>query len=304
MTVNCTETTGNRIYKSSVFIMLFEEKEKLLELYNAVSGKHYENPEDLVINTLENAIYMSIKNDISFIIDSSLSLYEHQSTYNPNLPLRYLYYVSDIYSKMTINKNIYGRVPIRIPAPHFVIFYNGEEEAPDREYMCLSDLYITGEESPDLELKAVMLNIRPGHNPQLMEACSTLKEYSEFVEKVRNYTKVMELNTALDRAVTECIQEGILTDFLRKNRAEVIKMSLYEYDQEQHMKWLREEGYEQGHEDGKEDNLVTNIQALMKNMNISVQQAMEVLEVPKEKYKVYEEKLKNTKDKKIDKGHL
>ena len=132
MTVNCTETTGNRIYKSSVFIMLFEEKEKLLELYNAVSGKHYENPEDLVINTLENAIYMSIKNDISFIIDSSLSLYEHQSTYNPNLPLRYLYYVSDIYSKMTINKNIYGRVPIRIPAPHFVIFYNGEEEAPDR----------------------------------------------------------------------------------------------------------------------------------------------------------------------------
>ena len=170
--------------------------------------------------------------------------------------------------------------------------------------MCLSDLYITGEESPDLELKAVMLNIRPGHNPQLMEACSTLKEYSEFVEKVRNYTKVMELNTALDRAVTECIQEGILTDFLRKNRAEVIKMSLYEYDQEQHMKWLREEGYEQGHEDGKEDNLVTNIQALMKNMNISVQQAMEVLEVPKEKYKVYEEKLKNMKDKKIDKGHL
>ena len=204
---------------------------------------------------------------------------------------------------MTNNKNIYGRVPIRIPAPHFVIFYNGEE-APDREYMCLSNLYITGEESPDLELKAVMLNIRPGHNPQLMEACSTLKEYSEFVEKVRNYTKVMELNTALDRAVTECIQEGILTDFLRKNRAEVIKMSLYEYDQEQHMKWLREEGYEQGHEDGKEDNLVTNIQALMKNMNISVQQAMEVLEVPKEKYKVYEEKLKNMKDKKIDKGHL
>src|SRR5699024_3606126 len=97
--------------------------------------------------------------------------------------------------------------------------------------MCLSDLHITGEQAPDLELKAVTLHIRPRHNRQLMEACSTLKEYSEFVEKVRNYTKVMELNTALDRAVTECIQEGILTDFLRKNRAEVIKMSLHEYDQ-------------------------------------------------------------------------
>lgn len=111
----------------------------------------------------------------------------------------------------------------------------------------------------NLELKAVMLNIRPGHNPQLMEACSTLKEYSEFVEKVRGYTKTLELNMALDKAVTECIEEGILADVLRKNRAEVIKVSLYEYDQEQHMKWLREEGYEQGHEDGKEDTLVTNI---------------------------------------------
>ena len=146
----------------------------------------------------------------------------------------------------------------------------------------------------NLELKAVMLNIRPGHNPQLMEACSTLKEYSKFVEKVRDYTKTLELNMALDKAVTECIEEGILADFLRKNRAEVIKVSLYEYDQEQHMKWLREEGYEQGHEDGKEDTLVTNIRALMKNMNISVQQAMEVLEVPKEKYKIYEEKVRET----------
>lgn len=290
MTENYTEATGNRVYKSSVFIMLFEEKEKLLELYNAVSGKHYENPKELVVNTLENAIYMSIKNDISFIIDSRLSLYEHQSTYNPNLPLRYLFYVSDIYSKMTVNKNIYGRVPIPVPAPHFVIFYNGESEVPDREYMRLSDLYITEEESPNLELKAVMLNIRPGHNPQLMEACSTLKEYSKFVEKVRDYTKTLELNMALDKAVTECIEEGILADFLRKNRAEVIKVSLYEYDQEQHMKWLREEGYEQG----QEDNLVTNIKMLMKNMNMSVQQAMEVLEVPKEKYKMYEEKVRET----------
>lgn len=290
MTENYTEATGNRVYKSSIFIMLFEEKEKLLELYNAVSGKHYENPKELVVNTLENAIYMSIKNDISFIIDSRLSLYEHQSTYNPNLPLRYLFYVSDIYSKMTVNKNIYGRVPIPVPAPHFVIFYNGESEVPDREYMRLSDLYITEEESPNLELKAVMLNIRPGHNPQLMEACSTLKEYSKFVEKVRDYTKTLELNIALDKAVTECIEEGILADFLRKNRAEVIKVSLYEYDQEQHMKWLREEGYEQG----QEDNLVTNIKMLMKNMNISVQQAMEVLEVPKEKYKMYEEKVRET----------
>lgn len=102
------EVTANRTYKSSVFIMVFQEKKELLELYNAVSGKHYEDPEELEINTLDNAIYMSIKNELSFIIDSRLSLYEHQSTYNPNLPIRYLLYVADIYSKMTLHKDIYG----------------------------------------------------------------------------------------------------------------------------------------------------------------------------------------------------
>ena len=102
------EVTANRTYKSSVFIMVFQEKKELLELYNAVSGKHYEDPEKLEINTLDNAIYMSIKNDLSFIIDSRLTLYEHQSTYNPNLPIRYLLYVADIYFKMTLHKDIYG----------------------------------------------------------------------------------------------------------------------------------------------------------------------------------------------------
>ena len=102
------KVTANRTYKSSVFVMVFQEKKELLELYNAVSGKHYEDPEELETNTLDNAIYMSIKNDLSFIIDSRLSLYEHQSTYNPNLPLRCLLYVADIYSKIALHKDIYG----------------------------------------------------------------------------------------------------------------------------------------------------------------------------------------------------
>lgn len=167
------EVTANRTYKSSVFIMVFQEKKELLELYNAVSGKHYEDPEELEINTLDNAIYMSIKNDLSFIIDSRLSLYEHQSTYNPNLPIRYLLYVADIYSKMTLHKDIYGSMPLSIPAPQFVIFYNGEQEMPEREIMRLSSLYTVKEERPKLELETVMLNIRPGHNQRLMEASRT-----------------------------------------------------------------------------------------------------------------------------------
>ena len=122
----------NRIYKSTVFIMLFEEKENLLELYNAMSGKHYTDPELLEISTLENAIYMSIKNDVSFLMDGKLSLYEHQSTYSPNLPLRFLFYISNLYSGMTKDENIYGTRRVQIPTPEFVIFYNGDEERPER----------------------------------------------------------------------------------------------------------------------------------------------------------------------------
>ena len=131
----------NRTYKSTLFIMLFQDKNNLLELYNAVSGKHYTDPEILEINTLENAIYMTVKNDISFLIDGRLSLYEHQSTYNPNLPLRFLIYIAKLYSRMTRNANLYGTKVVRIPPPEFLIFYNGREELPDRTVLNLSDMY-------------------------------------------------------------------------------------------------------------------------------------------------------------------
>ena len=98
---------SKRDYKSRIFTMLFSDKERLLRLYNAVSRKNYTNPELLTINTLENAIYMSMKNDLSFLIDMRLSLYEHQSTYNPNIPLRFLLYLSDLYSKLTRGMNLY-----------------------------------------------------------------------------------------------------------------------------------------------------------------------------------------------------
>ena len=133
--------TPNRQYKSSVFIMVFSQKKELLELYNAISGKNYQAPELLEINTLQNAIYMAIQNDVSFVIDSRLSLYEHQSTYSPNLPLRMLLYQADLYAGMTRDKNLYGEKKVRIPAPRFVIFYNGEKEQPDQQVLKLSDLY-------------------------------------------------------------------------------------------------------------------------------------------------------------------
>ena len=196
----------NRLYKSRIFAMLYSDRRDLLDLYNAVSGKHYEDPELLEINTLENAIYMSMHNDLSFLIDSRLSLYEHQSTYSPNLPLRYLFYISDLYSGMTKDENLYGTKCIQIPTPQFVIFYNGSQEQPERKNLRLSDAYCVKEEHPALELTAVMLNINRGHNEKLKEMCKSLKDYSEYTERVREYAQVNPVEEAEEKAISECIR--------------------------------------------------------------------------------------------------
>lgn len=244
------EITVNRTFKSRIFAMLYRDKKELLDLYNAVTGKHYENPEELEINTLENAIYMSMQNDVSFLIDSRLSLYEHQSTYNPNLPLRFLFYVSDIYSALTKEAHLYGTKIISIPTPNFLIFYNGEEEMPDRQILKLSNAYTHLDGNPKLELEAVMLNINPGHNKELLSTCKSLHDYSEYTARVRRYSKEMEIEDAVERAICECIEEGILSEFLSQNRMEAKSMSIYEYDAEKHIRQEREDAWEDGIETG------------------------------------------------------
>ena len=226
--------------------MLYQDKKELLDLYNAISGKHYEDPELLEINTLENAIYMTMRNDLSFLIDFRLSLYEHQSTYSPNLPLRDLFYISDLYSGMVKDENLYGIKLVQIPAPQFVIFYNGMKEMPDRTVLRLSDAYSVKEENPALELTAVMLNINRGHNEKLKGLCKSLKDYSEYTARVREYADTMPISEAVEQAICECIQEGILAEFLKQNRAEAKQVSIYEYDEEKHMRQERETFWEDG----------------------------------------------------------
>ncbi|HJC74488.1 MAG TPA: hypothetical protein H9697_06015 [Candidatus Mediterraneibacter faecavium] len=235
--------------------MLFQDKNNLLELYNAISGKHYTDPGILEINTLENAIYMTVKNDISFLVDGRLSLYEHQSTYNPNLPLRFLIYIAKLYSRMTRNANLYGTKVVRIPPPEFLIFYNGREELPDRTVLNLSDMYEKEDPHAGLELSAVMLNISGEHNQKLKEACRILKEYAIYTDKVRKYVEEMELADAVEQAIRECIAENVLREFLEKHRAEAKELSIFEYDQEKHMRQEREEAYN----DGVETTLITQI---------------------------------------------
>lgn len=249
-----------RTYKARLFEMIFRQKEELLELYNALNGTSYEDPEQLEINTLENAIYMSMHNDLSFIIDSRLELYEHQSTYSPNLPLRYLMYVTELYSSITKDASLYGSAKIPIPTPNFLIFYNGTEERPDLETIRLSDLYTVQQEEYSLELKATLLNINPGHNRQLLSTCKTLRDYSEYTHRVRTYAKDMSLADAVERAITECIRDDILADFLRKYRAEAKRVSIYEYDEEKHMRIVKEEGRREGHEEGRREGLKEGLQ--------------------------------------------
>ena len=256
MNENKTEVlTANRIYKLRIFAMLFSDRNELLKLYNAINGTSYDDPELLQINTLENAVYMSMQNDVSFIIEMRLHLYEHQSTYSPNLPVRYLLYVADVYSDYTKDMNLYGSRPVKLPTPKFVIFYNGQAEQLDRKELKLSELFTIPESEPSLELTAVMLNINKGHNRKLMETCRTLHDYAEYTSRVREYAAEMSLDEAVECAITECISEGILADFLRKNRAEAKKVSIYEYDEERHMRQTREEGVEEGFASGLEQGM-------------------------------------------------
>ena len=247
--------SANRNYKDTVFRMLFSDKKNLLSLYNAVNSRDYTNPDDLEIVTLENAIYMGIKNDLAFIIDTNLYLYEHQSTYNPNMPLRDLFYISSEYQKMLDQKSLYSSSLQKIPAPNFIELYNGTDTLSDFSEHRLSSAFENLSGEPKLELIVTVLNINEGHNALLMEHCQTLKEYSQYVAKVRNYAAGMPLDQAVEYAVDECIKENILADFLRKNRAEVISMSIFEYDKEEEEKKLRKAEYEAGVEAGEKSGI-------------------------------------------------
>lgn len=245
-----SRSSVTRNYKDTVFRKLFEDKRELLSLYNAVSGTAYDNPEELEVVTLDNAIYMSMKNDLAFIIDFELNLYEHQSTRNPNMPLRFLQYVTKEYERLVEKNLLYRNHLVKIPAPHFIVFYNGTAPQPEKQLLKLSNAFFHREENPQLELKVLVLNINHGNNLRLMDECKILKEYAEYVDLVRNYASRMDIEDAVNLAVDTCIRNGILEDFLRKNKAEVVAMSIFEYDEEAVMALIRSDEREDGRNEG------------------------------------------------------
>ena len=249
----------NREYKDCLFRLIFQEKEDLLDLYNAVNESNYKDPEELTIYTMDDAIYICMKNDISFLIGEVLNLYEHQSTVNPNMPMRGLLYLARNY-KSYIERNkldIYSSVLQKFPLPQYFIFYNGLQNEPDIQPLELYNAFprIEGKE-PCLNCTATMLNINYGHNSRLMERCRKLEEYSILVDRIRkNLQFQADITDAIDRAIDSCIDDGILCEFLIKHRGEVRNVVLSSFDQENHDRILKEEYIRQGIEIGQQQGI-------------------------------------------------
>ena len=262
-----TQPVVIRNYRDTLFRMLYQNKKRLLSLFNAVNGTHYDNPDDLTITTLEGVLYLGMKNDVSCIIDMMMQLYEHQSTVNPNMPLRNLFYVSDLLQKYIYEEgiDIYSRKQIKIPTPKFVVFYNGDEEQPERKEIRLSKAFSANTGETNMELVVLQININKGQNEELKAACKTLQEYAEFTERAREHRKEMELEDAIRTTIDECIRDGILKDFLLKNKAEVYHMCLYEFDVELHERVLREEEREEGRLEGIREGRLAGQQEGMQN---------------------------------------
>ena len=247
----------NRNIKDRLFRFIFSQKEDLLDLYNAINNSAHTNIDDLEVNTLDDAIYLSMKNDISFLIGGTLNLYEHQSTCNPNMPIRGLMYLATLYEKYIATNDIYlyGNTLQSLPTPQYIVFYNGTDTQPDIVTLRLSDAFTLHENvTPCLECIATMLNINYGNNMELLKKCKRLNDYSLFIATIRKHQKrCSNIHKAVNMAVDECIANGILKDILIQYRAEVISMILTTFDQEAYEKATRKEGYDKGFNDGFND---------------------------------------------------
>jgi len=251
--LNESEISANEKHKDTVFKKLFGETDKLIPLYNALSGSNYPLDTHIEITTLENILFKGRYNDLSFIVDDKLVvLIEHQSTINPNMPLRLLIYLARVYdSYIQRIKKVYSTELVKIPRPEFIVLYNGVHDYPDESEMKLSDAFeklpkgIT--QSGSLELKTRVLNINKGHNKNVVSKDRVLEEYSEFIDVIRkNQAAGMNMDEAIKAAVKDCVEKKILAEFLEKHGSEVISMLYAEWNLDEYVAVQRREAEEKG----------------------------------------------------------
>lgn len=287
---------ANKEYKSDVFSMLLQDKKRAMEIYNAINGTDYDDPELVEMTTLDDKSFsLTVRNDASFILDANLSLYEHQSTYCPNMPLRDLLYFASIIQKQikAQKRDIYvGRI-LKIPVPHFVVFYNGKEDAPDQYDLRLSDAFEKETKNPEIELVCHVYNINSGKNTPLLSKCQTLREYMYFVDMVRKNNEISgNLEDAIEKAINQCMEENVLRDFLAQHREEVMHVMTLDYTFERRLEMQRAEAIEDGErigkEIGKEEKLSEQIRKKIQKGKPLDQIADELEEVPETIRPLYE----------------
>ena len=288
-------TVPQREYKDRLFKAIFgrnteESKKWRLELYNALNGSSYTDPDALEVNTIENVIYLTMRNDVSFLVDSQMTLYEQQSTYNPNLPLRGLMYFSQLYQMhlSRMGKTLHRSTLVKIPNPKFIVFYKGERETPDRLDLKLSDAFEVPDRTGNFEWTAELININQTHNIALQKNCEPLYNYIQYVSRIsQNKKKGMSAVAAVDEAMNWAIHEKLLDGFFKVQKEEVLAMSLTEYDEEEVRRDFIEEGREIGIAEGAQQtkietasNLYANgvsVDIIAKSLNMTVDNVMEIV---------------------------
>lgn len=238
----------NREYKDRLFIMIFgnnENKKNILSLYNALYDTNHSNEDDVDITTIEDVIYIKMKNDVSLLLDSYLSLWEQQSTFNPNMPIRGLMYFGNLYNSY-IKKNelpVYGSTLVKIPTPRYIVFYNGNTNREPIEKLKLSDAFIHEDIHHEFEWTATMINLNKGKNEELLLKCKPLSDYMTLINKINLYKESeVTIEQAVERAINECIEENVLADFLQKHKGDIMCTCLTEFDEKVYRKGLYEEG--------------------------------------------------------------
>lgn len=265
-----------REYKDRLFNFIFgseENKAWTLSLYNAINGTDYTDPSKVQINTIKEVLYLGMHNDTSFLLTDDMNLYEQQSSYNPNMPLRMMQYAGNLYEKYIKENglNKYGSELLQLPVPKLIVFYNGETEAEDETILRLSDSFPEGSK-PDIEVNVRMLNINHGRNQKLLDACEPLKEYSWLMQEIRKNRKTMEIEDAVDKAMADMPEDYVIRPFLDAHKVEVSGMLLTEYNEAETMELFRQEGVDK--------NRIESIKTVMKKLKYTAQQAMEFLEIP------------------------
>ena len=243
-----------RQHKDRLFCDLFSDKHNALSLYNAVRGTDYSDIEHLEVITLSDSVYLTMKNDLALCFHDEIDLYEQQSSINPNMPLRgFLYFAREYEAwlvKHKLDMKIYGETLVKIPAPEYYVLYNGLKKMPEKTAYRLSDAFETA--SPGYEWTAKVININAGHNREILDRCPTLKGYAELIALIRKHQREgSEIKTAVSAAIGECIQRGILKEYLMKQKSEAENMILTEFDQDAYEEMLRSEGEMKGRAEGR-----------------------------------------------------